>query len=104
MIFCPANEINAVWAVVARATADNDLGIAAKVTPDGGDGRDRLICIYTMDFSNMKDVTRVIRKMKDLGLVDTRERPIYYKCGQSQFHLQLDITNDDRQMHIHTCA
>lgn len=81
MIFCQSNEVNAVWSVVARATADNVLGIAAKVAPDGGDGRDRVICIYTKDFTNVKDVTRVVQKMRDLGLVTLKEKPIYYKCG-----------------------
>jgi hypothetical protein len=93
MMFCPPNEVNAVWSVVARATADNDLGIAAKVAPEGGDSRDRLICIYTKDFNDMEDVTRVVRKMKDLGLIDTRERSIYYKCGQYDIAYNLNIAD-----------
>ncbi|KAE9369364.1 DUF1917-domain-containing protein [Stipitochalara longipes BDJ] len=81
MIFCPASEVNAVWAVVARATANNELGIAAKVSPDdGGDRKDRVICTYTKDFTDMKDVSRVVHKLKDLGVVDSRAKPIYYKC------------------------
>ena len=83
MIFCQANEVNAVWAVVARATANNELGIAAKVSPDDGDDRkSRLICIYTRDFTDMKDVSRVVHKLKDLGVVDSQGKPIYYKCGK----------------------
>ena len=83
MIFCQANEVNAVWAVVARATANNELGIAAKVSPDDGDDRkSRVICIYTRDFTDMKDVSRAVHKLKDLGVVDSRGKPIYYKCGK----------------------
>jgi hypothetical protein len=82
MMFCDPSEINAVWSAVARATANNELGIAAKVAPDAGDTRrERLICIYTKDFSDMGDVGRVIRRMRDLGLVETR-KAIYYKCGR----------------------
>lgn len=67
---------------MARATANNDLGIAAKVAPDNGeDQRPRLICIYTKDFSDRGDITRVVQKLKDLGLVETRGSKIYYKCG-----------------------
>jgi len=85
MIFCQAAEVNAVWSVIARATASNELGIAAKVTPDDGDDRKpRLICIYTKDFTDMKDVSRVIHKLRDLGLVEPRGKPIYYKCGKSR--------------------
>lgn len=70
-----------VWSVVARATANNELGIAAKVAPDDGDDRKpRLICVYTKDFNDMDDVARVIKKMRDLKLVEPR-KAIYYKCG-----------------------
>jgi hypothetical protein len=83
MIFCHREEINAVWAVVSRGTANNELGIAAKVAPDAGDDRQaRLICVYTKDFTDMKDVSRVVHKLKNLGLVETKGRPIYYKCGR----------------------
>lgn len=90
-MFCPAGEVDAVWAVVARATAENGLGSAAKVAPDNGEGKERLICIYTKDFNDMEDVTRVLRKMKELGLVDSREKPLYYKCGQYNLSVGLEF-------------
>ena len=86
MMFCPQNEVNAVWSVIARATAEADLGIAAKVAPDDGRSGERLICIYTKDFTDLDDVTRVIRKMKNLGLVESR-KPLYYKCGKCSIML-----------------
>ncbi|KUJ14853.1 DUF1917-domain-containing protein [Mollisia scopiformis] len=93
MLFCDEAEVNAVWSVVARATADNDLGIAAKVAPDDGQNRKpRLMCIYTKDFTDMKDVSRVLHKMKDLGLVNNREKPIYYKCD-AYTYLELTSAN-----------
>lgn len=74
-------EINVIWSVIARYTANNELGIAAKVAPDQGDlSKPRLICIYTKDFKDMDDVRRVAKKLKDIGLVDLR-KPIWYKCG-----------------------
>jgi hypothetical protein len=70
--------------MVARATASNELGIAAKVAPASYDNRQpRLICVYTKDFTDMNDVTRVLSKLQDIGLVSMRGRPIYYKCGES---------------------
>ena len=84
MLFCPTPDVNAVWSVIARATAQNDLGIAAKVAPYDGDPRkDRLICVYTKDFTNRDDVTRVLKKLKALGLFEMKGRPLYYKCGKS---------------------
>jgi len=67
---------------VAKSTADNELGIAAKVAPrsETEDPRkDRLVCVYTADFSNKADVGRVLQKLRELKLVEVRVRPIYYK-------------------------
>jgi hypothetical protein len=84
MLFCEVAEVDAIWTTVARATASNDLGIAAKVAPRGYDDRQpRLVCVYTEDFTDMNDVARVLKKMLDLGLLSMKGRPIYYKCGES---------------------
>ncbi|KAF4630211.1 hypothetical protein G7Y89_g7931 [Cudoniella acicularis] len=94
MLFCPPDEVDPVWAVVARATANNELGIAAKVAPDDGNDRHhRLICIYTKDFSDLEDVIRVLKKLKNLGLFDAREKPIYYKCD-AYTYLELKSSNE----------
>ncbi|KAJ8125500.1 hypothetical protein O1611_g8138 [Lasiodiplodia mahajangana] len=80
MLFCTVFEVNDVWEIIAKATVKGELGIAAKVAPRiEGDQRrrERLICVYTADFSNIPDVTRVARGLKELGLV--RRKPLYYK-------------------------
>ncbi|KAI0015852.1 hypothetical protein F4780DRAFT_773280 [Xylariomycetidae sp. FL0641] len=80
MIFCPVTEVNEVWGIVAKATSNNELGIAAKVAPKPSTDdvrRERLICIYTENFSDTKDVKRVAEKLRDLRL--TRRKPLYYK-------------------------
>lgn len=85
MLFCPPGEVNGVWEIVAKATANNELGIAAKVAPKGeGDDlrKDRLICVYTSDFKDRGDVGRVLQKLRDLRLVEARTRAIYYKPGK----------------------
>lgn len=94
MLFCPPSEVDDIWGVVAKATAANELGIAAKVAPksETEDARkDRLICVYTTDFKNKADVGRVLQKLRELRLVEARGRPIYYKPGKpirpvSHFH------------------
>lgn len=82
MLFPTYAEVNATWAPIARATAENDLGIAAKVATDHGQGDrvSRLICVYTADFGDMADVRRVLKMMVELGVVG-RSSTIYYKCG-----------------------
>ncbi|KAI1332191.1 DUF1917-domain-containing protein [Xylariaceae sp. FL0255] len=78
MIFSEAAQINDIWEVVVKATVDNQLGIAAKVATrsDTDDRRERLICIYTADFSDKPDVTRVAKSLKQLGLAN---KTLYYK-------------------------
>ncbi|KAI0893165.1 DUF1917-domain-containing protein [Annulohypoxylon nitens] len=81
MLFCNIYEVNEVWYTVAKATANNELGIGAKVAPRRtNDGRtERLICVYTADFSDTADVRRVAEKLKKLGLITANDRPLYYK-------------------------
>ncbi|OTA95981.1 hypothetical protein M434DRAFT_160570 [Hypoxylon sp. CO27-5] len=81
MLFCNTFEVNEIWGIIAKATANNELGIAAKVAPRStADKRtERLICVYTADFSDTKDVKRVAEKLKQLGLIQAKGRPLYYK-------------------------
>lgn len=83
MLFCQPKEVNEIWEIVAKATANNELGIAAKVAPRSDDTgrRDRLLCVYTADFQDRKDVVRVLRRLKELRVLDTMGRGIYYKPG-----------------------
>jgi hypothetical protein len=66
--------------MIARGTANGELGSAAKVAPDTGEDtrKPRLICIYNDDFTDMVAVKRIVQKLKEYGLVG--QRGIYYKC------------------------
>ena len=86
MLFPLPEDVNRCWAIVAEATINRELGIAAKVATDDGRGNmvSRLICVYTKDFSDMDDVKRVLDRLLKLGLVMKKgpageERGIYYK-------------------------
>ncbi|KAK3180413.1 hypothetical protein K4F52_008264 [Lecanicillium sp. MT-2017a] len=82
LLFAPATEIHELWEIVAKATANNELGIAAKVLPrqENEDPRkDRLICVYTADFMDKADVGRVLQRLRELRLVEARSKRIYYK-------------------------
>jgi hypothetical protein len=86
MLFPEPNAVDDMWAVVAQATAANELGVAAKVAPkaddEGRQGSARLICVYTRDFRDKDDVARVLSRLRELELVRANSRPIYYKCGK----------------------
>ncbi|ROW01809.1 hypothetical protein VPNG_07819 [Cytospora leucostoma] len=83
MLFIEPAFVDDIWATVARATVKNELGIAAKVAPreERGSAKERLICIYTYDFSDKADVARVLHRMRQLELVRDRAgaKPLYYK-------------------------
>ncbi|KAK3305496.1 uncharacterized protein B0T15DRAFT_199242 [Chaetomium strumarium] len=79
MLFPDPGYVNDVWAKVARATANNELGIAAKVATRVETGKARLICVYTRDFRDKDDVARVLNRMRELELIRPGGRQIYYK-------------------------
>jgi len=89
MLFPMSENLAHTWRVVATATAQNELGTAAKVAAEEGKGDrvPRLICVYTRDFSDMRDVKRVLGKLVEMELVQKPARDpkgvrsIYYKCG-----------------------
>lgn len=95
-----------MWEIVAKATANNELGIAAKVAPRSpleDPRKDRILCIYTADFADKADVGRVLQKMRELKLVEARGRPIYYKPGKFSAATCLMLKTDTigRCIHIY---
>ena len=97
MLFPRPDNVNRTWKLVAKGVANGELGMAAKVATDDGlnDGKGRLICVYTKDFSDLQDVKRVLIRLVELGLVKRKgpmgeERGVYYKCGK----LMVGITRE----------
>lgn len=71
-----------MWAKVAHATANGELGIAAKISPREDPDRQRLVCVYTRDFNDKDDVARVLNQLEELDLVhEGQKRQICYKTG-----------------------
>ena len=117
MLFPHEDQVDEIWAIVANAVWEGKLGTAAKVATAKADGdrsggpndaRDqgqRLICIYTTDFSDTDDILRVLRAIKDLGLINIKGVPvgqrgnagslntIYYK-SDAYTHLDISSSND----------
>ncbi|MCJ1475207.1 hypothetical protein MMC13_003867 [Lambiella insularis] len=86
MLFPMEEGVNRVWGTIAKATVDGHLGIDAKVATDQGKGltTPRLICVYTQDFGDKKDLKRVLRKLAELGLLGEKgewgqDKLLYYK-------------------------
>lgn len=84
MLFPSPKNVDAVWAKVAGATWEGELGVAAKVATRNCDDDDKeeksqLVCVYTRDFEDRVDVDRVLQKLVGMGLVGG-EQGIFYKC------------------------
>lgn len=97
MIFPLPRDVDAVWSAIATATREGRLGCSAKVATDTGNAAkpERLICVYTEDFSDVDDVKRVLLEVKEMGFVGKGDGPrntIYYKCDA---YTHLDIMSDN---------
>ncbi|PQE07933.1 dna polymerase ii large subunit protein [Rutstroemia sp. NJR-2017a WRK4] len=96
MLFVPPTTLPETWSRIATATSTNSLGVAAKVAPRDpySTSTSRLICIYTEDFSNIPDVIRVLKALKELGVVEgSGKQGIYYKCD-AYTYLGLNFQNE----------
>lgn len=76
MLFPELEELNRFWRLVVEGVVNNRLGPTAKVAPDDGTDKARLICVYTKDFRDKADVLRVLQELASMGLA---KKPIYYK-------------------------
>lgn len=79
LAFCPENQIDAAWQQIKDATEQGLLGPSSKVsTKLGKQGNDFVICIYTKNWKNEKDVMRVRGELRELGFT----KPMPYKSDE----------------------
>ena len=83
LIFIRRSEIDAWWTKIRAATEQGRFGNSAKVStlkskPNVSDPNEHVICVYTYDWTDEKDVRRVRRALGELG-VDWK---ISYKTDQ----------------------
>jgi hypothetical protein len=95
MLFPKKEHVNQCWSLVAHATAENNLGIAAKIAAESNEGEDvRPICVYTQDFNDQQDVLRVVEVLAEMELLPRDERRgIWYKCD-AYTHLGIQSGNE----------
>ncbi|MCK9874175.1 DUF1917 domain-containing protein [Nocardiopsis dassonvillei] len=68
MPFTAPERVEEVWAAVVEATEAGRLGWKAKVATDNKPGKDRLICVYTKDWRDTRDVARVLGELRAMGI------------------------------------
>lgn len=94
LLFASKAEINEIWNKIKTATEEGLLGPYSKVSTakesnKGFDKNTFVICIFTEDFNNSKDVSRVESCIRDLGIQNklsyklNRDAGKYKKDGHS---------------------
>lgn len=80
ILFVPYNKINDSWDVIRQSTLNGELGPASKVSTARRNDRqvdatEGVICVYTWDYADTKDLDRVLLRIRELGFT----QPIKYK-------------------------
>ncbi len=83
LVFVNFQKVNALWAKIKQATEEGRLGSAAKVAtacpnPNAKDPTEKVICVYTYDWTDEEDVRRVREELRGLGIT----QKIPYKADQ----------------------
>lgn len=83
LIFVDAQQVDRVWARINKAVEAGKLGDSAKVAtarpnPLARNPDKRVICVYTYDYADTKDVKRIRQELRKLGV---REK-IAYKADE----------------------
>lgn len=83
LIFVSNHNIDRVWAKIREAIEDGRLGsmakaATAKINSDFTGSKVKVICVYTYDWRDEKDVKRVREELRRIGIA----RKIAYKTDE----------------------
>ncbi|KAG5729344.1 UPF0696 like protein [Termitomyces sp. T112] len=72
LIFAERDNVDALWFRIARSTHAGTLGTEAKVSPfdESSDEGRHVICVFTNDYRDFRDVKRVRESLRRLGIKD----------------------------------
>jgi len=75
LIFVDKEDVDEIWAKIKKATEDGKLGDSSKVgtakqNPNATNPDTKIICVYTYDWTDEKDVRRVRTELRKLGILN----------------------------------
>lgn len=84
LVFVPLAQIDELWAKIKPATEQGRLGDFAKVSsaqprPTATSPHEKVICVYTYDWTDEEDVRRIRQELRALGIT----RKIAYKADET---------------------
>lgn len=93
LIFVPIKDIDEVWDKIKKATEEGKLGSSAKVAtgrpnPNVTNPETKVICVYTYDWTDEKDVKRIREELRKLGITNK----IPYKADEDTLSGKYRIT------------
>lgn len=73
LIFLTREDVNSVWEIISEATESGLLGEQSKVSTARSNGnsmdkRQHVICVYTYDYTDEKDVMAIREVLRKLGI------------------------------------
>ena len=86
LIFVSNHNVDRIWAKIRTAVEEGKLGGSAKVATakvnlDFPGSKTKVICVYTYDWQDEKDVKRVREELRKIGIA----RKIAYKADADTF-------------------
>ncbi len=67
MLWLTLEQVDKCWAQIDERTRSGRLGISAKRATAPNDNGHFLVCVYTLDYADMRDVSRVLGLLRRLG-------------------------------------
>jgi hypothetical protein len=73
LIFVPVDRVDRLWQKIKRATEEGKLGSSSKVATarpnlNAADPTAKVICVYTYDWTDQRDVRRIRQELRELGV------------------------------------
>jgi hypothetical protein len=97
LVFMPTHLIDEVWRDIREATERGELGALAKVStampnPKANDKSEKVICVYTYDYTDVEDVRRIRQVLRRLGIT----HKIPYKADEDTYDGRYTIKGHQR--------
>ena len=97
LIFVDPENVNEVWGKIKDAVEEGKLGDSAKVAtakpnPLAGKSDAKVMCVYTYDWTDEKDVKRIREELRKLGITNK----IPYKADEDTLSGKYRITGHRR--------
>lgn len=97
LIFANISNIDELWAKIKKATEEGKLGDSAKVAtakpnPNATNQATKVICVYTYNWTDEKDVKRVREELRLLGITNK----IPYKADEDTLSGKYIVRGDTK--------